>query len=483
MSPHLRALCLAGTAVLAAAAPAAAAPPSVTYTGAGEHAFVVPAGVTRVTVALTGARGGGGVFGAPIGGRGAIVSGLLDVSPGGRLYAEVGGPGTNWQSGHSSSTLEPGGPNGGGAGINGGGGATDVRTLPVAATGSLGTRLAVAGGGGGGAAMSGAGGDAGAAGGVGANGGGPGTGTDGGAGGAAGEGGGAAGAAGTLGTGGVAGGPNFRGGGGGGGLYGGGGGGGMGPCSPCTTNGGGGGGSSRVPAGGTSGLAPLTDAAQAVFSWEAAVAQPTATALSFAGTAPGAVSPSQTLTLTNAATSTQLIVSGLSFGSDDFFVGATTCLAPVAPGESCTVSVRFAPAAAGAHAATLHVTSNAAPVDVALSGTAPAAVPPATGPAGPAGPAGPSGKVALVTCRAVAHTKRQTCRVTFVGSVPSVSASRANVRANLSRKGHTYATAHTIARRGALHLTLSARRSLKPGAYTLTLRIGAKRTTRTVVVA
>jgi hypothetical protein len=483
-----RALSVFGAAVAAAfvAAPAQAAPPSsVTFTTAGEHAFVVPPAVERITVTLTGGRGGGS-FGAP-GGAGAVVTGALDVTPGTRLYAEVGGPGVAWQVNQGSSSTNPGGANGGGSGIDGGGGATDVRTLTAAVSGSLATRLAVAGGGGGGGVFGNArGGDAGLAGSPDIYGGGAGTNTAGGAAGAAGESGGQAGTAGALGSGGNGGAPNFRGGGGGGGLFGGGGGGGMGVCNPCTTNGGGGGGSSLVPPGGTVAVADVAAAPRAVISWDPAQVTASATSLSFDATPLGGLSASRTLTLTNPAGGTQLIVSGVSFESDEFLVGASTCQAPVEPGASCTIAVRFAPAASGARTGMLHLLSNAAPLDVALSGEAPAAVlpsPPKDGATGPAGPAGPAGKVALVTCRAVKHTRRQRCTVRFVGSVPRVSAKRARVTARLTRSGRTYATAHGVAHRGPLRLALTARRALKPGTYTLSLRAGERRDRRTVVVA
>jgi glycine rich protein len=111
------------------------------YTG-GEQTYTVPAGVTSVFVTATGARGGGPTSGYGTGGRGAVASGAISVTPGQTLYVEVGGIGG----------LPGGGFNGGGAGgsrnglsVWGGGGASDVRT----SSGTLGSRLIVAGGGGG----------------------------------------------------------------------------------------------------------------------------------------------------------------------------------------------------------------------------------------------------------------------------------------------------------------------------------------------
>ena len=188
------------------------------------------------------------------------------------LYVEVGGDGAS------------GGFNGGGAGGSGsccqgspGGGASDVRTVSSADSGSLASRLVVAGGGGGaGGAGGGAGGAAGddgqqtpyapiyggGAGGAGAGG----PGGDGGFGGGNGQ-------NGVLGTGG-AGGNGASGGGGGGGYYGGGGGASGGAQVACGLCGaGGGGGSNLVPAGGTSGLS--SNAPSVTITWT--VAAPTLT--------------------------------------------------------------------------------------------------------------------------------------------------------------------------------------------------------------
>jgi hypothetical protein len=204
------------------------------YTGAAQS-FVVPAGVTQVTVDVRGASGGN--TGGP-GGLGGRVQAAIGVAAGETLTVSVGGrgilgPGSSAFNGGAASTGDGGG----------GGGASDVSRG--------GTRLAVAGGGGGGgrpgAAAGGAGGGLtggdGTAGGGGAGRGG--TQVAGGAGGAANSTG-TAGAAGGSGSGGTGGNRTGRyGGGGGGGGYFGGGGGGSG--SPGGGGGGGGGSSYTVP--------------------------------------------------------------------------------------------------------------------------------------------------------------------------------------------------------------------------------------------
>lgn len=233
------------------AAPAQAATATFAFTGS-EQTFTVPAGVTSLQVVAVGGKGGNGP--SALGGFGAVVTGTLAVTPGEVLYIEVG------ENGDDSADCCSASFNGGGAGGEGdtdgaaGGGASDVRRAPLAAVGTLGSRLIVAGGGGG-AGMA-AGGAANAAGGACsgcANSGAPGSAAAGGTGGA----GSAAGSTGAEGGGGAGGSTNLTlfpgggGGGGGGGRYGGGGGG---AATFGAGGGGGGGGSNLTPAGGTAGL-------------------------------------------------------------------------------------------------------------------------------------------------------------------------------------------------------------------------------------
>jgi hypothetical protein len=157
-------LSLAGTLALAPAA-ASASTSTQAFTTPGEHAFVVPSAVTSIHVELVGARGGSGVAGSA-GGAGAGLGATLAVTPGEKLFAEVGGNGIDATAGKTDGL---GGSGGGGDGGNqvflfvggpgggGGGGGSDVRTCPLSAApascpggSSLATRLAVAGGGAGG---------------------------------------------------------------------------------------------------------------------------------------------------------------------------------------------------------------------------------------------------------------------------------------------------------------------------------------------
>ncbi|UWP79465.1 choice-of-anchor D domain-containing protein [Dactylosporangium fulvum] len=89
--------------------------------------------------------------------------------------------------------------------------------------------------------------------------------------------------------------------------------------------------------------------------------------LSFPGTVVGSSSGTQTVTVTNSGT-TAATVSGVSTSGD--FSQTNNC-SSLAVGASCTVTVRFNPAAAGARSGALTVTSNAnnSPLSVALSGS------------------------------------------------------------------------------------------------------------------
>jgi hypothetical protein len=148
---------LAGTAALALGSVPAqagvsahhAGDPSVVFTFTGsEQPWVVPSGVTSVTITAIGAAGGS-TDTVNTGGDGASVFSTVPVFPGEILYVNVGGVGGN---GSPTGPSAPGGFNGGGTGGftgAGGGGASDVRTIATGISGSPGSRLVVAAGGGG----------------------------------------------------------------------------------------------------------------------------------------------------------------------------------------------------------------------------------------------------------------------------------------------------------------------------------------------
>src|SRR4051794_16210577 len=122
----------------------AALPPAAVFTSTGaEQSYVVPAGVTSVSVAAAGAAGGGGCGGAA-GGRGAQVAADFAVSPGSVLFVEVGAVGTNGAlPGNFCNTNAAGAFNGGGPkrppSGGGGGGAAPPRTTPRGGGGPLGS--------------------------------------------------------------------------------------------------------------------------------------------------------------------------------------------------------------------------------------------------------------------------------------------------------------------------------------------------------
>jgi hypothetical protein len=134
-------------AALAPVAPALAAGPVdvvFSFTGA-EQSWTVPSGVTTIHVHLIGGKGASG--GGYPGGVAHDVSGDLVVTPGSTIYVEVGGAGIG---------PTPGFNGGGARGIDGnlgtaaaGGGASDIRTISRSMSGTLDSRLIVAGGGGG----------------------------------------------------------------------------------------------------------------------------------------------------------------------------------------------------------------------------------------------------------------------------------------------------------------------------------------------
>jgi hypothetical protein len=130
---------LAAALPLSSTTPAGAAPQQFTTPGCG-NVYVVPSGVTRVTIDAYGGEGGAEVVYSSPGGRGGHASGTLSVTPGETLTVCVGGAGSATAGGAN------GGGNPGPNGSGGGGGASDVRI----GAGTLSDRVLVAGGGGGG---------------------------------------------------------------------------------------------------------------------------------------------------------------------------------------------------------------------------------------------------------------------------------------------------------------------------------------------
>jgi hypothetical protein len=92
-------------------------------------------------------------------------------------------------------------------------------------------------------------------------------------------------------------------------------------------------------------------------------------AVSFGSQTIGAPAATQTVTLANKG-NVALALNGIAVsGAATVAIANKTCGTSLAVGASCTVTLSFAPTAAGAAAATLAVTSNAAPLQVTISGT------------------------------------------------------------------------------------------------------------------
>ena len=96
------------------------------------------------------------------------------------------------------------------------------------------------------------------------------------------------------------------------------------------------------------------------------------TSLAFPGTAVGANSPTQSVTLTNGLT-TSITIGSVAIGGAnpaDFAVGSTTCGASLPASGACTATIVFHPTAAGTRTATLSFSDSASnsPQNVALSG-------------------------------------------------------------------------------------------------------------------
>jgi hypothetical protein len=211
----------------------------------------------------------------------------------------------------------------------------------------------------------------------------------------------------------------------------------------------------------------------------------------------------QTIVLTNigaqALTITGAAIDTGTGNPGDFTIVANGCQrATLSFRQSCTITARFVPSAAGARSANIDLVDNEQlrlPT-IALSGTGipansgpvgpqgptgptgatgPAGPTGATGPVGPtgatgpAGPQGAPGQIELVTCTTVrthgrTHgAKRQVCTTRLISGTATFTTTDA--RATLTRAGVVYA-------RGTAHLTRLVLRQVRPlraGSYTLTL--------------
>ena len=131
---------------------AAGAAATQSFTTSGQYSFVVPAGVSSVSVSAVG--GAGGSCNGATGGEGASAAGTFPVQPGERLLVGVAGTGGTCPG--VGQGLAAGGVGGGGTGGGspftgaGGGGASEVGPglLPSYPTGGDQVLIVAAGGGG-----------------------------------------------------------------------------------------------------------------------------------------------------------------------------------------------------------------------------------------------------------------------------------------------------------------------------------------------
>jgi hypothetical protein len=285
---------------------------------------------------------------------------------------------------------------------------------------------------------------------------------------------------------------------GGGGGYWGGGGGGNGGQS-VGAGGGGGGGSSFGPPGAT--FAQDVQGRPSVTITPLAAAQVAPSAPGpFPTTAQGSISAPLTITVTDPGG--PLVLSGLTFAvadPGDFIIGSNGCLATIAPGASCQLTVNFTPQDQGLRTATLQIASNDlnSPAKVSLSGTGgpptqgapgsqgPPGTPGATGPTGPqgttgpqgpagpqgvqgaTGPQGPAGPAGTIVCRRTL-TAEALCWLEFAPGTFTIQPGTATDTFTLRRAGRTVSHGRLTVRRG--HITIRTLGTLRRGRYTLVVR-------------
>lgn len=200
------------------------------------------------------------------------------------------------------------------------------------------------------------------------------------------------------------------------------------------------------------------------------------TPAAFGATALGSVSAALTLTVTNPG-NLGLSLSALTFaGADpsDFFVGSNGCLDVLPPGQSCQLTVSFAPQGRGGRSATLQIASNdpGGPLLVALTGTGTTLPVGPAGPTGPQGqpgapgPKGPPGVAGKVVCRNNLIA-RALCTLEFAPRTWSAQGSTIRAWFQLSRAGRTVEQGRLIVARGQIARVPIGR--LPRGRYTLVI--------------
>jgi hypothetical protein len=142
-----------------------------------------------------------------------------------------------------------------------------------------------------------------------------------------------------------------------------------------------------------------------------AVLSATPAALTFAGQTVATTSVAQNITVTNTGTA-PLTVTGVTVGGTNAadFAATNGCTVAVAPAATCTIAVRFTPAAAGARTGTVTIASNGGTATTTLNGTGVA-------PAAPILSAAPA-SLTFVATNVNATSAAQTITVTNTGNAP-----------------------------------------------------------------
>jgi hypothetical protein len=198
-----------------------------------------------------------------------------------------------------------------------------------------------------------------------------------------------------------------------------------------------------------------------------------ATSSAFAETVVGATAASRAFTVTDGG-GAPLHLSAVALvgtGAAQFALTADGCSgASLAPAGQYSVAVAFAPTAAGSHAATVVLTSDAisSPDTIALTGTgvAPAQTPPPPGPNPPPPPPPPApiapSNLAHITNATGAARGAITVSVTFPGAGRYVLAATSSVRAATSSK--TTKLTYAVSKSGKTTRATRATIHVKPGA-------------------
>jgi hypothetical protein len=215
----------------------------------------------------------------------------------------------------------------------------------------------------------------------------------------------------------------------------------------------------------------------------------------FPATPQGELSAPSTVTVSNSG-QRDLSIAGLSFtgaNPGDFLVTSDSCLANIAPGDSCQIGVSFAPQAQGARSAALRIaTSDYAngPLTVSLSGTGgplptgtqgiqgPQGIQGTQGVQGPQGIQGPRGVAGTIVCQNTAAAKIL-CAIEFAPG--TYTTQRVNAAADF-----TITRANRIVARGTFklrngHITTTRIPQLGHGRYTLTVTVGQARGARVLL--